>query len=107
MTHEEWLKKIKVHEAKAVTAEEAEPAPAPLTIVYNDNRVTYNIIQTAISHGNTMPAPQIRIVEDELTKYLPSNYQPGNMAKTAERIAANANYAHTPLTKEERAALGV
>jgi len=85
---------------------EKPTAAAPVTINITFAPVTYNIVQTAISNGNTMPAPQIRIVEDELTKYLPSMYQSGNMAKTAERIAANANYAHTPLTKEERAALG-
>jgi len=117
MTEAEWMEKIKAQEAQAVTVEEweteatpvtpATPATAaPVTIVYNDNRVTYNIVQTAISGGNTMPAPQIRIVEDSLTKYLPSNYQSGNMDELAAKIAANPNYAHTPMTKEERAVLG-
>ena len=71
----------------------------PVTININYAPVTYNIVQTAISGGNTMPAPQIRIAEDSLTKYLPSMYQPGNMEETAKRLAQ-------PMTKEERAAMG-
>ena len=76
-------------------AEAANPtqAAAPTVInIYNDRR-TY-IVQTAISNGNAMPAPQIRIVDGS-----------DNMEEMARRIAANPNYAYLPLTKEEKAAL--
>jgi hypothetical protein len=88
MTHEEWLKKIKVHEAKAVTAEEEEPAPAPLTIVYNDNRVIYNIIQTAISNGNAMPAPRINLIDAPQQSYA---------EKLGAAYQADPNYGKRPM----------
>jgi hypothetical protein len=99
MTEAEWFKKIKAAEAQSVTVEEWETeepstqAAAPTVInIYNDRR-TY-IVQTAISNGNVMPAPQIRIVDGS-----------DNMEESARRIAANPNYARLPLTKEEKAAL--
>ena len=68
-------------------------AAAPTVInIYNDRR-TY-IVQTAVSYGNAMPAPQIRIVDGS-----------DNMEEMARRIAANPNYAYLPLTKEEKTAL--
>ena len=99
MTEAEWIKKIKAAEAQSARVEEWETeepptqAAAPTGInIYNDHR-TY-IVQTAISAGIALPAPQIHIVDGS-----------DNMEESARRIAANPNYARLPLTKEEKAAL--
>ena len=105
MTEAEWIKKIKAAEAQSVTVEEWEamqPTQAAAPAVINNYFIIDNSVntQTIISDGRT----SARLVDgrsrlaDDIRRYLPSNYQPGNMDEVEQRLLA-------PLTKEEKAAL--
>ena len=103
MTEAEWIKKIKAAEAQSVTVEEWEMAEPPTqaaapTVINNYFIIDASInTQTIISDGRA----SARIVDarHRLGKYLPSNYQPGNMDEVEQRLLA-------PMTKEEKAGLG-
>jgi len=89
-------------EAEAANSTQAAAPTVINNYFFVDNSIN---IQSIISDGQT----SARIVDarsrlaDDIRRYLPPNYQSGNMDETEKRIAANPNYAYLPLTKEELA----
>jgi hypothetical protein len=88
-----------------------ETTPAVKQAAQNGQPVVINIfVDNSINIQSVMTSGQIPVHmtdgRNRLTKYLPSNYHHGNMDALAAKIADNPNYAYTPLTKEERAAMG-